>query len=221
MELNENSQYFHMVCSSLGVIPIVFSFCTQKTILIFASTVSTFLAVSHVAVEMENNNRYIVNVTGAADAICGVFVTLAIAYSLSLFNNCMGFFRVLWLTGIVTSSNGYKFFEKMLGEEYVPTNITIISLSVCIIVLFACTLYAKCNSRRSSGEQGIKHQIAEASLIFGALALRFDHDITRVIKLNIGFDVWHVCSWVSMTICCFINDNQHIENTEEDDVNQV
>lgn len=203
---------FHLVCSLCVIFPLFISLLKSNCIILVTSLLSGFLAVMHSAVLIENNNSNIINGFAAADALCGVVVTLAAGYTLSLFKTCLGTFRVLWLVALVTSSNGYAFVKNVSGQAYLPNDITIIALGVSAFVLIMCAIYIKC--QRSRITRTIRHQIAEGFLVLGAFIIRFDDDIYRIIEFRIGFSVWHLCCWICLTVCCFITTND-----EDDELN--
>ena len=206
---------FHLVCSLCVIFPLFVSLLKSRCIILVTSLLSGSLALMHSAVLIENNNPNVVNGFAAADALCGVVVTLAVGYTLSLFKTCLGTFRVLWLVALVTSSNGYAFVKNLSGQAYLPNDITIVALGVSAFVLIMCAIYIKC--QRSRITRTIRHQIAEGILVLGAFIIRFDDDINRIINFRIGFSIWHLSCWICLSVCCFITANDEDDELHNED----
>lgn len=213
-----------VIASGLGIVAILVSIVSHNFVLSLTSLVATISAVSHSTVLLYDNAVEVRNGFAAADAICGVLVTITCAFAMRLHTTAVGMFRILWLVTLVTSSNSYAFFSNLIDQQYLPNDVSIIALGGSTGLLVCSSIYLKCRhsrqrqSRREQQENqeqqedqeqqeeeqqasDYRHTIAESLLVGGSFALRFDRDLRRVVHVSVGYSVWHVACWMTICIC--------------------
>lgn len=194
-----------IACASLGIIPVVYSVYLEKYIMGLVATVSTIFAVTHMSSLYEDNDEITINVLSAFDAIGAVLVTLACTLYLGIQRRIVGIFRILWLVILITASCGYKFFASSIGQSYIPNDVSIIAVSISASLLILSALYMKCRrSNTNNDERYMYNYIPESILVCGALLIRFDSDLQKVIVISIGFSAWHICAWLAILSTLFI-----------------
>lgn len=140
----------------------------------------------------------------AAEAIAAVVLTLILGLVLRIQDTLLGALRILWLVVTVTSSCSYVVFRHVGKIDFLPNDITVVTL----VVSMSCLLLSVCCARVISRENDpsdarISKLVVEALLMCGALCLRFEEDISGVVGMPIGWTSWHVASNAAATVAAY------------------
>lgn len=200
--------YFSLVISSFGIIVIIISVKKNKYILAFFSSLLTIVSILHSASNFKYNDIKVINGLIALDSITSVLLTFAIAYSSGLYKTLIGFFRILWLILLVTSSSSYATISAFTGKAYLPNDISIIAISVSVFTLICMSCVSRCLKKKEMQESSVKHVISEYSLVIGALILRFQFEIQKIFSILIGWESWHISCWISVIVTSTIHQQE-------------
>lgn len=196
--------YIDCSISGTGIIAVFIAIHFEKLSIAIFSILLTIIALIHSVANLTINETKIVSGIIATDSICSVLLTLAIAFTLRLHKTPIGVFRILWLILLVTSSSSYATISAFTGQTFLPNDITFVAIAVSTIILICMSIYAKCKRINTPYEANTKHIISEYALVIGALCLRFENEIFRIILIKIGWISWHLSCWISSSVCCTI-----------------
>lgn len=209
-----------LVCATLGCIPIVASAWKGRTLLLFVTSVSAVLGMFGAStavgpsVQVSSKARII----GALNAMAAVVFTLGCTMSIDIHRTIVGAIRVLWLVTLVTSSSGYVYVQELFpGFDFIPNDLALGATLLSIVLLFAAILSAKFCQHQSLRDK--RAVVVELTLTAGALTLRFDDELNRILTIQLGWAIWHLSCWVSVLTSLYVL--EHPTRVEAADASEV
>tara|TARA_B100001063_G_scaffold239929_1_gene264190 strand:+ start:366 stop:968 length:603 start_codon:yes stop_codon:yes gene_type:complete len=140
----------------------------------------------------------------AAEAIAAVMLTLALGLILRIQDTLLGALRILWLVVTVTSSCSYVVFRQVGKVDFLPNDVTVVTLVVSMSGLMLSVCCARVISRGNDQSNAPLSKLAvEALLMCGALCLRFEEDVSGVVGMPIGWTSWHVASNAAAAVTAY------------------
>ena len=200
---SENFENIADVCvASIGTICIFVCICRDKIRLSIISVIYTIVAVVHSSVKIERNTLNVLNAFVAADSICGVLTTFLCGIELNLHKTTIGIFRILWLVLLITSSSSYAAIATITNQDFIPNDISIISIVVSTIILILLSIISRLRKKQKEDDEiKVINLAAEYSLVCGALILRFENELFQILNIKIGWICWHLACWVCILLC--------------------
>ncbi len=197
-----------LVCATIGCVPVVLTAWRARWTLLSVTALAVSLGIfsaSTASVNVEDLSDK-ERVIGALNAIAAVLFALGCTMSIDIHRTIVGLIRVLWLVTLVTSSSGYIYIQELFPEmSFIPNDIAIGATVLSIVFLMVSIVVARFQAHRPNMRDS-RAVVVEMALAAGALTLRFDDELYRIVTVHLGWAFWHLSCWFSVLVALYILD---------------
>lgn len=176
--------------------------------LLFVTSVAVFLGIFSASTAVAPSEKFSnqSRIIGALNAGAAVVFTLGCAMSIDIHRSLVGLIRVLWLVALVTSSSGYVYIQELFPDiGFIPNDLAIAATICSIVLLFVSIVVARFCRRQAIQDK--RTVLVEMTLAAGALTLRFDEELNRILTVQLGWALWHLSCWISAMTALYILDH--------------
>ena len=206
-----------LVCATAGCMPLLIAAWRWRLLLLSVTAIAVSLGIFSASVGTVSQDGVSdrARLIGALNAAAAVIFTLGCCVAVGIHGTLVGTIRILWLVALVTSSSGYVYVQELFPEvSFIPNDLAIGATAVSVLLLLASIIGARISDRQHVSDK--RAVFIELTLAAGAMTLRFDDELYKMLTIQLGWAAWHVSCWVSALVALYIVERPPRAHSEEE-----